>query len=96
MYVKIFNKENQNLVAVCDKDILGKKFEQGKLRLEVTSEFYKGNLMNIKDAIKILHKANIANLTGENIINAVIKQGLADPEAIIRISGTPHLQFMKI
>ncbi len=96
VYVNVISKGQQTLVACCDQEILGKTFKQGRLRLDVKKSFYRGTLMNIKDALKILSKADIANLCGDNVISAVVEEGLADLRAVIRISGTPHLQFMKM
>jgi hypothetical protein len=42
MYVKIHKTENKDIVAVCDEDLLGKKFEEKELILDVSEEFYKG------------------------------------------------------
>ncbi|MEM2902210.1 MAG: DUF424 family protein [Candidatus Bathyarchaeia archaeon] len=96
VYVNVFNRGCQTLVAACDQEILGKTFREGKLRLEVSASFYKGSLMRVEDAVKILDEADVANLSGENIVHAALKKGLADPRAVIKVSGTPHLQFMKI
>lgn len=96
VYVNVYNNAGQTLVAVCDREILGKTFRQGKLKLDVKPSFYKGNLMKVDEAVKMLIEADIANLSGENIVTATVEKGLADARAVIRILGTPHLQFIKI
>ena len=96
VYVNIFRKGQQTLIACCDQEILGKTFKHRRLKLEVKKSFYKGTLMSVDDAIKILARADIANLCGDNIVSAVVEEGFADPRAVIWISDTPHLQFIKM
>ncbi|MEM3527597.1 MAG: DUF424 family protein, partial [Candidatus Bathyarchaeia archaeon] len=45
VYVKVYVKDRQKLVAVCDSNLIGKTFREGKLKLEVTSKFYEGELV---------------------------------------------------
>ena len=43
MLVKVHkNTEGQILLAICDDDLIGKKFEEGNLQLDLSSDFYKG------------------------------------------------------
>jgi len=41
-YFKIYNRGNEIVLAVCDKDILGKKVEENEIVLYAKPEFYKG------------------------------------------------------
>ena len=45
MIVKIHNNEGRLILAICDKDILGKKFVEEKKQLDLSSGFYKGEQM---------------------------------------------------
>jgi hypothetical protein len=38
----------------------------------------------------------VANLVGSSVVDAAVKQGLVDPDAIISIAGVPHAQIMKL
>ncbi|WP_455367560.1 DUF424 domain-containing protein [[Eubacterium] cellulosolvens] len=96
VYLKTFKSSYKTLVAACDKDILGRTFKSGRFKLEVKESFYKGTLTSISDALQILNAADIANLTGKNIVQAAVHNGCADSRAIIRIGGIPHLQIMKL
>lgn len=43
MIVKMHKtQDNRIVLAVCDNDLLDKKFEEGKMQLDLTSYFYKG------------------------------------------------------
>lgn len=96
MYIKKYDTEGQIIVAVCDKNIIGKKFREGKLVLKLDSSFYKGddaNEIEVKDA---LSSATIANIAGEKAIACAVECGCIDPDAVIFIEGIPHAQMIRI
>ena len=95
VYVRTVDFKGRRLVAVCDEDILGKTFREGRLKLEVSERFYKGMLTSMDEAVKLVSDADIANLAGRSIVDAVLRQGLADHKAVITISGIPHLQILR-
>ena len=84
--------DGRKVVAICDKDLLGKKFEEGKLQLDLTSDFYNGDEMSEEDIIKELKDASVVNIVGEDSIKLGIKLGCVNEGNIIRIKGIPHAQ----
>ena len=82
------------LVAVCDAELLGKEFREGKLRLKIHEAFYDGEEASVKKCLEALKEATIANLVG-SIVEEVIKAGLIDPSRVIRVQGVPHAQFVR-
>ncbi|GAH01321.1 unnamed protein product, partial [marine sediment metagenome] len=38
-FLKVIRTQDEVLVVVCDSELLGKKFKQGKLKLEVKESF---------------------------------------------------------
>ncbi|HIQ03644.1 MAG TPA: DUF424 family protein [Desulfurococcales archaeon] len=96
VYLKKYESGGEILVAVCDENLLGKRFTEGKLVLDVKKEFYGGTLVTIDEAIRELKKATIANIVGENIVREALKEGLIHEEAILWVSNIPHAQIVKI
>jgi hypothetical protein len=94
VYIKKY-KEKNSLIAICDKNLLNKTFHEGRLKLEVKEDFYGNELCTVEEAIVLLDKAELANLVGERIIDAAIRNNLVDPQAVIHIDGIPHVQIMK-
>ena len=44
MIVKIHKMpDGRSVIAVCDSNLLGKKFEEKNLQLDLTADFYKGS-----------------------------------------------------
>jgi len=53
IYIKIHNAYRR-IVAVCDADLIGKKFEEGNVQIDVNEKFYKGDLVDEEKALEIL------------------------------------------
>ena len=92
MIVKVHKKMNKTVVAVCDDDLLGKKFEEGELQLDLTSDFYKGEKMDEKDIGDLLRNANAINLVGEKSVKLGIAEGVIEEDHVMKIAGILHAQ----
>ena len=91
MLLKI-HKAYREVVALCDKELIGKTFEEGKTHLEVNN-FYNGESVDESKAIETLidKQANDAcfNIVGKRSCNAAIKAGIINKEAIKTIQEVP-------
>jgi hypothetical protein len=96
VFLKVFKDPKCTLVAVCDSDLLGETFREGKLKLEVRSDFYGGVPTSVVDALAAIDTAGIVNLVGETIVQAAVRQSLVDPSAILHIDGVPHVQIVRV
>ncbi len=96
MYIKKYDTEGQTLVAVCDKNIVGRMFKEGELVLKLEEGFYKGHEACEEEVKAALSDATIANLAGEKAIACAVECGCIDPDAIIFIQGIPHAQMVRI
>ncbi len=96
MYMKKYDTEGQLIVAVCDKNIIGKRFREGELVLKLDECFYKGDEASEKEVKEALANATIANIAGEKSIACAVECGCVDTESIIFIKGIPHAQMVHI
>lgn len=96
VYLKVYAREKGFIVAVCDKEILGKKYHEGKFILDVTPKFYGGNLVDITYALTEIRKATMANLVGTHIVKAAIEAKLIHPDAVHQVQSVPHAQRMTV
>ena len=83
------NKESE-VIAVCDADLLGKKFTENNLVLDITERFYKGESLPNEEIIEILKNARNINIVGKESINLALKAGVVEAENIIKIKNIPH------
>ena len=90
--VKVHHAYRQ-IVAVCDSEIIGKKFEQGNMQIDVTEEFFKGDEMPESKAIKFLQdKADddaCFNIVGKNSVEIAVKAGIIEKDRYITIQKVP-------
>jgi hypothetical protein len=82
------------IVAVCDSNLIGKKFEQDNLELDVNEKFYKGEELDEEKILELLEDYEkedaCFNFVGKESINIGTKAGLIDPECVISINEIPH------
>ena len=90
--VKII-KTYRDVIAICDSELLGKKFEQGKFQLDVKESFFKGNETNQEKAIEIMQNMEkedaTFNIIGKESIEIALKAGIIKQEGIKKIQGIP-------
>ncbi|OFV67135.1 MAG: protein containing DUF424 [Candidatus Syntrophoarchaeum caldarius] len=96
MYLKIHEVDGKKVVAVCDRALLGRSFEDGEISVEITERFYKGEIASRSEVISVLQDAENVNLFGDMAVGCAIESGLIDEEGIIRIAGIPHAQIFVI
>jgi len=92
LQIKI-TKSYRDVVAICDSELLGKKFEQGKFQLDVKENFFKGDEVDEDKAIeiiKIMEKEDATfNIIGKRAVDTALKAGIIDKEGIKEIQGVP-------
>ncbi len=93
-YIRVVRVKGETLVAICDENILGKKFSEGELKIWVNPAFYGKKLVSAKEAIETLSSASIGNIVGKNIVRHAILAGLILAENVIEIEGVPHAQIL--
>ena len=95
MIVKIHKTDDGRLIlAVCDSELIGKKFEEGNKQLDLDSDFYKGEEKTEKETADLMRNSYILNIVGEKSVGLAIKEGLANKETINRISQVPYAQII--
>ena len=89
VYLKIHKNPLNQVVAICDEDLLGKKITNGKLEIAISENFYKGELVGIENALRFLERAGNYNIIGKDITDAAIKLGFLKRGGIINVNGVP-------
>ena len=82
------------LVVVTDSDIIGKKFEEDRLQLDLTKKFYQGEAKNKEEVKQIMLTARHMHLTGKSAVAIGVEMNLVDPKKIIFIDKVPHAEIM--
>ena len=92
--MKIYRVRGEVLVAVCDEDIVGKKFKEGDLRIEIREEFYGKESYDEEEVKRALKQATIANISGEKAVKLAIELGIVDESRVLKIGECWHAQMV--
>lgn len=85
-----------SVLAVCDRELLGKVLEEGKMRFKVEETFYKGELIDAEKLKQLLKEEGNINIVGERAVKVALGEGLISGNDVIRIKGVPHAQIFRI
>lgn len=96
MYLKIHRSGESVIVAVCDRELLGKTLKEGNLKVTISEEFYKGNLVSEEDVMGIIPKAGNLNLFGDMAVSCAIRCGVVNPSSVKIIDGVAHAQVFRL
>jgi hypothetical protein len=96
MYVKIHESARGRIIAVCDEELIGKKFEEGDLILDVSERFYKGEIKKEEEVLDILKNEKNLNLVGEKTIKFAIDNNLINEEHVKTIDNIPYAQIYEL
>lgn len=90
--------EGTVLLAACDKELLGKTFENKAkgLRLHVCPVFYGGEIIPVDQFAEKLKNCHVANLVGKKTVDKAIELGYVSKESVIKIKGAPHAQYFRL
>jgi len=96
VYVNMRKWGHQVLLAACDVELLGKVLREGKIVFEVREQFYKGSKVSVEEAIDLMRQSTVVNMVGKRIVDKALEKGMIHPEAVLKISGIPHAQIVKL
>ena len=89
--IKVHKTPNGDIVAVCDKNIIGKTFENKDLRITASERFYNGEeVKDEKELLKIIKNASNLNIMGKESIEFAVKNKIISKKSIIIINNVPH------
>lgn len=93
---KTFRTDKDVILAIADRHLVGKTFEEKNIQLEVSEEFYSGQICGEEEAVKIAKESTIINAVGNNIIRLLTENKLIQKDRILKIGGIPHAQTISV
>jgi len=96
MCLRVYKQGKEVLIAVCDCEILGKRFKEGKLQLEVSSDFYGRDLATPAEVEEALARATVANFAGCRAVEHAIRLGYVERENVLCIQGIFCAQMVRM
>lgn len=96
IYLKKNTNEESEIIALCDSELIGKKFSENGLSLDIIERFYKGEMLEEDEIVKILKNAKNINIVGKEAITLALKSGIIEEENIIKVKNIPHALVFEI
>lgn len=92
MFINII-KSHRDTVAICDSELIGKIFEEGKFQLDIKESFFKGEETSEEKAIEIIQdmakEDATFNIVGKKSVNCALKAKIITQEGVKKIQGIP-------
>jgi len=92
MLIKI-HQSYRTCIALCDKNLLGKKFEEGNKQLDLTGTFFQGEEKTLQEIKQILINAKYEdstfNFVGQKSCNLAKSLGIISQQGIMYIDNIP-------
>ena len=93
MFLVKIHKTYRDVVAVCDKELIGKRFEQDKFQLDIKESFFKGDEISEEELTNLMQlyakEDATFNIIGEKSINCALKAGIINKQGIKKIDNVP-------
>jgi len=100
IYIKIYNTDNGNIVAMCDSTLIDKVLKEGEMEINLRdySDFYKGELVDTKKAASMIspEKLHSANVIGKESVDAAIKGAIIHKDSVKKINSVPYAYAFRI
>ena len=96
MYLKSYQQGKETLIAVCDCDILGKKFAEGHLKIDVSPDFFGEDKASCSEVEAALASATMANFVGCKTVEHAISLGYVDRDCVLSIDGILYAQMVRM
>ena len=78
------------MLAVCDKELLGKKLSEGNAELDLSSDFFKGKEMPDGEIGDLLRNSWTANIVGKKSVELALKEGIITKEHVKKIKDVVY------
>ena len=92
MQIKI-HESYRKIVALSDKELLGKTFEEGNKNIEVKPGFFEGEVKDKEEIVQLLQdmarEDATFNIVGEKSVDVALEVGIISKEGVIEIDGVP-------
>ena len=87
--------ENTILLNICDEELLGKTVKGGNVDMEISRDYFGGDLVSEDEAINLVKASSIVNLAGTRIVEKVVDQKLASGRAVKKVGPVSFLMIYK-
>ena len=82
------------LLVITDPNLIGKKFVEGRVKLDFKDKFYQGKELELDKVKRLIQKARYLHLSGKESVNLGIKLNIVDISKILYVNQVPHAEVL--
>ena len=87
--------KESTLVSICDEELMGRTVTEGRLKMHISREFFYGEIVDGREALRLMKVCSMVNLAGRRTVNLAIANELGAKEAVREIEKVPFLMIYK-
>ncbi|NDB32447.1 MAG: DUF424 family protein [Nitrososphaeria archaeon] len=95
-FVKTSNYQSNNMLNMCDEDLLGKTLKNGNAQINISQSYYGQRLVDSAEAQMLLQNCSVLNLVGKNTIQMSVDLKIGSQQGVKTIDGVPFLIVFKM
>ncbi len=84
------------MINLCEEGLLGKRFRENDLVLDVNEKFYGGDLVEAEYALNLIDEATVMSMVGSTLVEEAIKKGIVHKDGVREISGVKIAQVYNL
>ncbi|MDD1674950.1 MAG: DUF424 domain-containing protein [Methanomicrobiales archaeon] len=96
MFLKIHRSPRGDVVAACDRELIGKRLTQDGVEIVISESFYGSTPASEEEVRRAMQDAGNVNLMGERVVRIAIEMELISEKGCIIFGGVPHAQIFRV
>ena len=93
--IRTADYKGSTLVSICDEELIGKTVTEGRLKMHISPDFFYGEIVDYREALRLMKVCSMVNLAGRRAVNLAIANELEAKEAVREIEKVPFLMIYK-
>ena len=93
--IRAADYQGSTLVNICDEELIGKTVTEGRLKMHISRDFFYGEIVDGREALRLMKVCSMVNLAGTRTVNLAIANELGAKEAVREIEKVPFLMIYK-
>ncbi len=94
--VKITSYQKNQMLNICDMDLLGKNIVEDKLNMNISKSYYGEKIIEHEEAKTLLKSSSIINMVGKETISLSLELGVGSENGVKVVGGVPFLIVFKM
>ncbi len=94
--LKVHESSSEKIVALCDARVLGKKFFEDDLVLDVDADFFGGEKVRADEVLSVVKDASNANIVGNDVVSLLVENGIIAPTGVKTVGGVKFAHIYRL